>query len=131
MDTPAAAKHEIMALLGNDLKEALNFFDNKVPNVGVMGMFTMHPDEIGAGMRVLEDVIALVDYCAAFGMGHLSMEQKFHLFISSAFSKELRKLWQAAYREAPASTTCIGQGSKIYVAFLNLFAAFSTTSDMW
>jgi len=38
-------------------------------------------------------------------------------------------LWQAAYREAPASTTGIGQGSKMYVAFLNLLAAFSTTSD--
>ena len=119
-----------MALSGNDLKDELKCFD-KVPNVGNMSMFTMHPDEIGAGMRVLEDVITLVDYCAAFGMGHLSMEQKFHLFISSAFSKELRKLWQAAYREAQASTTCIGQGSKIYMAFLNLFAAFSTTSDMW
>ena len=58
------------------------------------------------------------------------MEKKFHLFISSAFSKEFWKLWQAAsYRDAPASTTGIEKGSKIYVAFLNLFAAFSTTSD--
>jgi len=100
-----------------------------VPNVGNMGMFTMHPDELGAGIRVLEDVTTLVEYCAAYRMGHLSMEQKFHLFISSAFSKEFWKLWQVAYRETPASTTCIGQGSKIYVAFLNLFAAFGTTSD--
>jgi len=30
---------------------------------------------------------------------------------------------------APASTTCIRQGSKIYVVFLNLFAAYSTKSD--
>jgi hypothetical protein len=30
---------------------------------------------------------------------------------------------------ALASTTGTGQGSKIYVAILNLFAAFSTTSD--
>jgi len=44
-------------------------------------------------------------------------------------TKELQKLWQAAYQAAPASTTGIGQGSKIYVDFLNLFAAFSTTSD--
>jgi hypothetical protein len=29
----------------------------------------------------------------------------------------------------PASTTGIKKGSKIYMAFLNLFAAFSTTSD--
>jgi len=57
------------------------------------------------------------------------MEQKFHLFIFSAFSKEFRKLRQTVYREAPASTTNIEQGSEIYVAFLNLFAAFSTTSD--
>ena len=128
MDTLEAAQRENMALLGSDLKEALKKID-KVPNVSIMGMFTMHPDEIDASMRVLEDVITLVDYCAAYGMGHLSMEQKFHLFISSAFSKELRKLWQAAYRAAPASTTGIGQGSKIYVAFLNLFAAFSNTSD--
>ena len=62
-----------------------------------MDMFTMHPDEIFAGMRVLEDVITLVDYCAAYDMRHLSMEQKFHLFISSAFSKALLKLWQASY----------------------------------
>jgi len=86
-----------------------------------------HPDELGAGMRVLEDVTTMVDYCEAYGMGHISMEQKFHLFIFSALSKEHRKLWQVAYREAPASTTSIGQGSKIYMAFLNLFAAFSAT----
>jgi len=128
MDTLEAAQHEIMALSGSDLKEALKKFD-QVPNVGIMGMFEMQPDEIGAGIRVLEDVITLVDYCAAYGMGHLSMEQKFHLFISSAFSKAIKKLWQASYRAAPASTTGIGLGSKIYVAFLNLFAAYSTNSD--
>jgi len=79
-----------------------------------MGMFTMHPNELGAGMHVLEDVTTLVEYCAAYRMGHLSMEQKFHMFISSAFSKEFRKPWQAAYREPPASTTGIEQNSKIY-----------------
>jgi len=57
------------------------------------------------------------------------MEQKFHLFISSVFAKELRKLCQALYRAALASTTGIGQGSKIHVTFLNLFAAYSTTPD--
>jgi len=62
-------------------------------------------------------------------MGHITMEQKFHLFISSAFAKELRKLWQASYRAAPASTTGIGQGSKIYVVFLNLLVTSSTTYD--
>jgi len=117
-----------MALSGNDVKDELKRFD-RVPNVGNMGMFTVHPDEPGAGMRVLEDVTTLVEYCAAYCMVHLSMEQKFHLFIFSAFSKEFQKLWQAAYQEAPASTTGIWQGSKIYVAFLNLFAAFSTMSD--
>ena len=91
MDTLEAAQREIMALSGSDLKEVLKKFD-KVLNVGTMGMFEMQPDEIGAGMRVVEDIITLVDYCAAYGMGHLSMEQKFHLFISSTFSKALRKL---------------------------------------
>jgi len=91
MDTLVVAQREIMVLLGNNLKEALKNID-KVPNVGIMGMFVMHPNEIGVGMRVLEDVITLVDYCTVYGIGHLSMEQKFHLFISSAFSKELMKL---------------------------------------
>ena len=92
-------------------------------------MFAMHPDEPGAGMRILEDITTLTEYCAAYRMGHLSMEKKFHLFISCAFAKEFQKLWQAAYRDAPASTTGIEKGNKIYMAFLNLFAAFSTTSD--
>ena len=114
--------------LMSDLKEALKNI-NKVPNVGIMGMFVMHPNEIGVGMSVLEDVITLVDYCATYGMGHLIMEQKFHLFISSAFSKKLLKQWQTAYQEAPASTTGIRQGIKIYVTFLNLFAAFITSNE--
>ena len=125
---PVISIRDIMALSGNDVKDELKRFD-RVPNVGNMGMFTVHPDEPGAGMRVLEDVTTLVENCAAYRMGHLSMQQKFHLFISSAFSKEFRKLWQVAYREAPASTTGIEQGINIYMAFLNLFAALSTTSD--
>ena len=60
-------------------------------------MFAMHPDEPGAGMRILEDITTLIEYRAAYRMGHLSMEKKFHLFISSAFAKEFRKLWLAAY----------------------------------
>jgi len=40
-------------------------------------------------MRVLEDIITMVEYCIAYRMGHISMEQKFHLFISSALAKEL------------------------------------------
>jgi len=123
-----AAQTDIMTLSVGDLKEALKRFD-KAPDVSRMGMFTNHPDDIGASMRVLEDVTTMVEYCAAYRMGHITMEQKFHLFISSAFAKEPRKLWQALYRAAPASTTGIGQGSKIYVAFLNLFEVYSTTSD--
>ena len=111
-----------------DLKEALKRFD-KPSDVSRMGMFMNHPDDIGASMRVLEDITTMVEYCAAYGMGHITMEQKFHLFIASAFAKELLKLWQASYRVALASTTCIGQGSKIYVSFLNFLAAYSTTSD--
>jgi len=91
MSMLATAQTDIMALSGGYLKKALKRFD-KAPNVGGMGMFTAHPDELEAGMRVLEDVTTMVEYCAAYGMGHITMEQKFHLFISSAFAKELRKL---------------------------------------
>jgi len=94
-----------------------------------MGMFTNHPNNIGASMRVLEDDNTIFEYCAAYGMDYITMAQKFHLFIASVFAKELRKLWQALYREALTSTTSIGQGSKIYVSFPNFFAAYSTTSD--
>ena len=90
MSILAAAQQDIMALSGIDLKDELKRFD-KVPNVSNMGMFTMHPDEFGAGMRVLEDVTTLVEYCPAYRMGHLSKEEKFQLFIFSAFSKEFRK----------------------------------------
>jgi len=92
----AASQQDIMGLSGNNLKDELTHFD-KVPNVSNMGMFTMHPNELGAGMHVLEDVTTLVKYCAAYCMGQLNMEQKFHLFISCAFSNEFQKLWQAAY----------------------------------
>jgi len=128
MSLLAAEQQDIMSLTRNDLKDEWKRFD-KVPNLDDMGMFTMHYDEPGVGLRVLKDVTILLEYCAAYRIGHLSMEKKFHLFISSAFLKEFRKLWQAAYRDAPASTTGIEKGSKIYVAFLNLFAAFTTTSD--
>jgi len=82
MSMLAAAQTDIMTLSADDLKEALKRFD-KAPDVGRMGMFTHHPDDIGASMQVLEDVITMVEYCAAYGMGHITMEQKFHLFISS------------------------------------------------
>jgi len=54
-----------------------------------MGTLTNHLDDIGASMRVLEDVTTMVEYYAAYGMGHITMEQKCHLFIASAFAKEL------------------------------------------
>jgi len=54
-----------------------------------MDMFTNHLDDIGASIRVLEDVTTMVEYCAAYGIGHITMEKNFHLFISSAFAKEL------------------------------------------
>ena len=96
MSMLAPAQTDIMTLSAGNLKKALKYFD-KTPNVGSMGMFTNHPKDIGASMRVLEDVTTMVEYCAAYRMGHITMEQKFHLFISSApaFAKELRKLWQA------------------------------------
>jgi len=40
-------------------------------------------------MQVLEDVTTMIAYCAAYRMGHITMEQKFHLFITSAFAKKL------------------------------------------
>ena len=70
-----AAQTDIMTSSAGDLtgKEALKRFD-KAPDVSRMGMFTNHPDDIGASMRVLEDVTTMVEYCAAYGMGHITME---------------------------------------------------------
>ena len=91
MSILAAAQRDIMTLSGNDLKDELKRFD-KVPNIGNMGMFTVHPNEPGAGMHVLEDVTTMVKYCAAYNVGHLRMEHKFHLFISGVSSKATRLL---------------------------------------
>jgi len=52
-----------------------------------MGMFTNHPDDIGASMGVLEDVTTMVEYCAAYGIGHITVEQKFHLFLAARLPK--------------------------------------------
>jgi len=57
-----AAQTDIMTLSAGDLKEALKRF-NKAPDVSRMGMFTNHPDDIEASMRVLEDVTTMVEYC--------------------------------------------------------------------
>jgi len=73
-----AAQTDIMTSSVGDPKEALKRFD-KPPDVSCMGMFTNHPVDIGVSMRVLEDVTTMVEYCAAYGMGHITMEQKFHL----------------------------------------------------
>jgi 2-keto-3-deoxy-L-rhamnonate aldolase RhmA len=88
MSMLATAQTDIMALSAGDLKEALKRFD-KAPNMGGVGMFTNHPDDISASMRVLEDFTTMVEYCAAYRISHITMEQKFHLFISSTFAKEL------------------------------------------
>ena len=81
MSMLATAQTDIMTLSRDDLKEALKGFE-KAPNVGGMGMFTVHPNDIGAGMGMSEDVTTMVEYCAAYGMGQITMEQIFHLFIS-------------------------------------------------
>jgi len=47
MYTLEAAQREIISLFGSDLKEALQKFD-RVPNVGIIGMFTMHHGEMHA-----------------------------------------------------------------------------------
>ena len=44
-----------MTLSAGDLKKALKRFD-KAPDISRMGMFTNHPDDIGASMQVPEDV---------------------------------------------------------------------------
>ena len=68
-----AVQTDIMTSSAGDLKEALKRFD-KAPDVSRMGMFTNHPDDIGASMLVLEDVTTMIEYCAAYGMGHITME---------------------------------------------------------
>jgi len=128
MSLLATEQQDIMLLQGNDLRMELKQF-NKVPMVSNMGMFTRHPDEPGVGLLVLQDITTLIKYCEAYRMGHSCAEGKFHLFTLSTFQKDTRKQWQTAYRDAPASTTGVEMGSKIYVAFLNLCAAFSTTSN--
>jgi len=69
----AAQTDIITSVLARDLKEALKRFD-KTPDVSRMGMFTNHPVDIGASIRVLEDVTTMVEYCAAYGMGQIIME---------------------------------------------------------
>jgi len=46
-------------------KEAFKRFD-KAPDVSCMGMPTNYLDDIGASMRVLEDVTTMVEYCTAY-----------------------------------------------------------------
>jgi len=58
MSMLAAAQTDIMTFSAGDLKEALKRFD-KAPDVGRMGMFTHHPNNIGVSMRVLEDVTTI------------------------------------------------------------------------
>ena len=68
-----AVQTDIMTSSAGDLKEALKRFD-KAPDVSSMDMFMNHPDDIGVIMRVLEDVTTMIEYCAAYGMGHITME---------------------------------------------------------
>jgi len=68
-----AAQTDIMTSSTGNLtgKEAFKRFD-KAPDVSRMGMLTNDLDDIGASMRVLEDVTTMVEYCAAYGMGRRS-----------------------------------------------------------
>ena len=65
-----AAQTDIMTSSTGNLtgKEDFKRFD-KAPDVSRMGMLMNRPDDIGASMRVLEDVTTMVEYCAAYGMG--------------------------------------------------------------
>jgi len=119
---------QVARLQGAELKQEIRKLD-KVSSVGNMLMFSMHPDEPGAGRRLFQDIIIMVEYCKASQIVHKQSEGKFHLFILSAFQKDTREFWQRTYWAALASTTGIEMGSKIYMAFLRLFEAFSTTSD--
>ena len=102
MSILAAAQQDIMELSGNNLKDKLKRFD-KVPNVGKGHVY--HAPGGHARARPTE-------------WGILAWNRNFICLSSVAL--EFRKLRQTVYREAPASTTNIEQGSKIYVAFLGL-----------
>jgi len=69
----------VIALQGAELKEENQKFD-KVPSLSHMLMFPMHSDEPGAGRRLLQDVITIVEYCEAYRMAHKQSEAKFYLF---------------------------------------------------
>jgi len=59
MSLLAAEQQDTMLLTRNDLKDEWKRFD-KVQDLGNMG--TMHPDEPGVDLRVLEDVTILLEY---------------------------------------------------------------------
>jgi len=97
MNTLEAEQRAMMALQEAELKEEIRKFD-KVLSVGNMLMFSLHPDEPGAGWHLLQDIITLVEYCVGNGMTHKQSEAKFHLFTLDAFQKDTRELWQTASR---------------------------------
>jgi len=127
MSMLAAAQTDIMTLLSGDLKEALKRFD-ETPNVGSMGMFTSHP-------ATLEQACGCSRMSPPWSSTALLTEwdtspwNRNFICSSPACLPKNSENCGKQHRPAPASTTGIGQGSKIYVVFLNLFAAFSTTSD--
>jgi len=128
MSLLATEQYHIMSLQRADLKEEKKRFD-RAPMMSNMGMFSIQSDEPRAGLLVLQDVTTLVEYCKAYRMLHIRTEGNFYLFILSAFPKDTQKLWQTSYQDALGSISGVEMGSKIDVAFLILFAAFSTTSD--
>jgi len=91
-----ATQTDIMTLLVGDLKETLKHFD-KAPDVSRMGMFTNHPDDIGASMRVLEDITTMVEYCAAYRIGHITMEAARHCEIVADDTPALDAEWGKFY----------------------------------
>jgi len=89
--TLAARQWAMMALQEAELKEEIWKF-NKVPSVGNMLIFSMHPYEPGTGHHLLQDVITLVEYCTAYRMAHQQSEAKFHLFILSTIQTDTQEL---------------------------------------
>ena len=109
-------------------KEALKRFD-KAPDVSRMGMFTNHPN-------TLEQACGCSRTSPSWLSNALRMERATspcRSFICSSPARLPKNSENCgkycAERHRPASTTGIAQGSKIYVAFLNFFAAYRTTSD--
>jgi len=67
MSTLGTEQRVMMALQETELKEEIRKF-NKVPSIANTLMFSIHPDEPGAGLHLLQEVTTLVEYCKVYRM---------------------------------------------------------------